>query len=468
MKAFIHDDFLLQSEQARILYHQFAKDQPIIDYHCHLDPRLIAENYCFKDMWDIWLNGDHYKWRALRTNGVNEKFITGNASPKEKFMRWAETVPMTLRNPLYHWSHLELARHFDEFELLNKDNAERVYNQCNEKLKSEDFSCRNLMRKMNVEVVCTTDDPIDDLEYHSKIANDGFEIKVLPTFRPDKACNILNVDDYNSYLDLLEKKSGVDIVRFGDLIDALQIRHDYFHSRGCRLSDHGLGSFSPINLSSEKIEDAFQNLRRGKRLDNGYYGAIQNAVLHELAKMDYDKGWVQQFHYGALRNNNSLMHSKVGADAGYDSIGDLPVASAMSKFFDQLQQKNELAKTIIYNLNSSDNHVVASMIGNFQDGSVPGKIQFGSGWWFLDQKDGMENQMNVLSNLGLLSRFVGMLTDSRSFLSYPRHEYFRRILCNLLGEDMKKGLLPDDTGLIGNMVSNISYFNARNYFGFYS
>jgi len=464
MKAFIHDDFLLQSEQAKILYHQYAKNQPIIDYHCHLNPKLIAEDYKFADMWDIWLNGDHYKWRAMRTNGISERFVTGDASPKEKFLKWAETVPMTLRNPLYHWSHLELARHFDEFELLNSDNAERIYNECNEKLKSDGFSCRSLMRRMKVEVVCTTDDPIDDLFYHDKIADSGFEIKVLPTFRPDKACNILDVKEYNAYLDMLGKKCGIEIVSLDDLITALQTRHDYFHSRGCRLSDHGIGAFSPVSIPKEKLEGPFQNLRRGKKVEMGYFGAIQNAVLFELARMDHEKGWVQQYHYGALRNNNTMMLEKVGVDAGYDSIGDLPVANSMSRFFDHLQKENELAKTIIYNLNPTDNHVVATMIGNFQDGSVPGKIQFGSGWWFLDQKDGMESQMNVLSNLGLISRFVGMLTDSRSFLSYPRHEYFRRILCNLLGEDMRKGLLPDDEKIIGNMVSHISYLNAKEYF----
>ncbi len=468
MGNFIHDDFLLQSAQAAELFHDYAENQPIIDYHCHLDPALIADDYQFENLSKIWLFGDHYKWRAMRTNGINEKYITGNGSDREKFLKWADTVPKTLRNPLYHWTHLELARHFDCFDLLDRSNADEVYEKCNHLLQTKEFSVRNLLRRMKVEVVCTTDDPIDDLQHHQAIADSGFEIKVLPTFRPDKACNCQNIRDYNDYLNKLEDKSGMAIRTFSDLIEALKIRHDYFHSKGCRLSDHGLPTFSPLEAPRKDVEVAFEDIRREKPVRTSYFGSVQNAILLELAKMDHEKGWVQQFHYGAMRNNNSIMFKKIGPDTGYDSIGDLPVASSMSRFFDSLQCSDQLAKTIVYNLNPADNHVVASMIGNFQDGSVPGKIQFGSGWWFLDQKDGMENQLNALSNLGLLSRFVGMLTDSRSFLSYPRHEYFRRILCNMLGEDMKNGLMPNDINMIGDIVSDISYHNAREYFGFYS
>ncbi|MEA1875288.1 MAG: glucuronate isomerase [Bacteroidota bacterium] len=468
MKSFIHENFLLQSSQAVELYHRYAKDQPIIDYHCHLQPELIAEDHQFENLWEIWLKGDHYKWRAMRTNGIPEQYCTGDADPFDKFEKWAETLPYTLRNPLYHWSHLELARYFGVYESLTPDSAERIYNSCSEQLQTKEFSCRNLMHKMKVEVVCTTDDPIDDLSAHEKIAKDEFEIKVLPTFRADKACMVTSVESYNQYLDQLSEKSGIEIRNYDDLINALQNRHDFFHSRGCRLSDHGLNTFNSTNGQVDAVDSVFAKLRNGNHPSHDQLIQMQTTILWELAIMDHEKGWVQQFHYGALRNNNTDMLSRTGPDTGFDSIGDTSVASAMSGFFDHLQNRNQLAKTIIYNLNPSDNHMVATMIGNFQDGSVPGKIQFGSGWWFLDQKDGMEQQMNTLSNLGLLSRFVGMLTDSRSFLSYPRHEYFRRILCNLLGEDMKNGILPDDQELIGKMVSDISYWNARNYFGFYS
>jgi len=466
MKPFIHEDFLLQSSQAIDLYNQYAKDQPIIDYHCHLQPELIAEDHQFENLWEIWLKGDHYKWRAMRTNGIPEQYCTGNAAPFDKFKKWAETLPYTLRNPLYHWSHLELARYFDVYETLTPDTAERIYNICSDQLQSEEFSCRNLMLKMKVEVACTTDDPIDDLHAHEQLAKEGFGIKVLPTFRADKACMVANAVSYKQYIDQLSEKSGIEIRNYDDLINALQNRHDYFHARGCRLSDHGIATFYPGNSQSGKADSTFTQLRNGILPAQDNLTQMQTSILWELARMDHEKGWVQQFHYGALRNNNTDMFNRAGADTGFDSIGDLSAAGAMSGFLDHLQNSNQLAKTIIYNLNPSDNHMLASMIGNFQDGSVPGKIQFGSGWWFLDQKNGMEQQMNTLSNLGLLSRFVGMLTDSRSFLSYPRHEYFRRILCNLLGEDMKNGILPDDLELIGKMVSDISYWNARNYFGF--
>lgn len=468
MKAFITDNFLLASKEAQILYHDFAKDQPIIDYHCHLDPALIADDHQFSHLWEAWLKGDHYKWRAMRANGIGEQYITGSASSEDKFLQWAATVPKTMRNPLYHWTHLELLRYFEEDVLLGPATARGVLQRCNEKLQQEPFSCRHLLRKMNVEVVCTTDDPIDDLEAHQHLSQSDFDTRVLPTFRPDKASNISDLQEYNAYLDVLGAKAGVEISRFDELIEALEIRHDYFHSRGCRLADHGLSTFLPTIPPAENMHAVFKKIRRGSVVNASETSQLQNAILLELARMNHEKGWVQQYHYGALRNTNSLMFQKIGPDSGYDSIGDFPVARALSRFLDYLNSRNRLAKTIIYNLNPADNHVVATLIGSFQDGSVPGKMQFGSGWWFLDQKDGMESQMNVLSNMGLLSRFVGMLTDSRSFLSYPRHEYFRRILCHLLGEDIKNGLLPNDLPLIGQMVQDISYNNAREYFGFYS
>ena len=466
MGQFIHDDFLLQSKQARELYHEFARDLPVIDYHSHLDPALIASDHHFNDLWEIWLKGDHYKWRAMRTNGVNEDFITGEASPRQKFQLWAETVPYTLRNPLYHWTHLELVRYFGYTDLLDGSNAQEVWDLALDSLQDPAFSVTNLLRRMKVEVVCTTDDPIDDLTFHQQIREADTDIQVRPTFRPDKACTINDSYSYNAYLDQLGSKAGLDIATFEDLIRALAVRHDYFHNNGCRLADHGLSNFLPSPPPDNRMEEGFKQLRKGKPVDAQILAAIQNGILLEVAKMNHNKGWVQQFHYGAIRNNNTAMFNRIGPDTGFDSIGDFPVAGAMSRFFDQLAQENSLSKTILYNLNPAHNHVVATMIGNFQDGSSPGKMQFGSGWWFLDQKQGMEEQLNVLSNLGLLSRFVGMLTDSRSFLSYPRHEYFRRVLCNLLGHDMQQGLIPDDLPLIGKMVTGICYENAREYFGF--
>jgi len=466
MSEFIHEDFLLQSKQARELYHDYAKNLPIIDYHCHLDPDLIARDFQFTNLSEIWLHGDHYKWRAMRSNGVDEKFCTGDASDWEKFQKWAETMPYTLRNPLYHWSHLELKRYFGIDELLSPESAKHIYETGSELVQQADFSAVNLLKMMNVEVVCTTDDPLDDLEAHRKIARSGIGIKVLPTYRPDKLSNVKDSLTFLENVERLEEKVGFEIKSFQDFIQALELRHSYFHAQGCRLSDHGLGTFYGVAESDAMAADYFKKLIRGKNLNFHQRVCLETHILIEMARMDHDKGWVQQFHYGALRSNNTRLLEQLGADVGCDSIGDLPVAAAMSRFFDQLDQQKQLAKTIVYNLNPAHNYMLASMIGNFQDGSVPGKIQFGSGWWFLDQKEGMEMQMNALSNLGLLSRFVGMLTDSRSFMSYPRHEYFRRILCNLLGDDMKNGLLPNDMKLLGDLVKNVSYYNAQSYFGF--
>lgn len=466
MKPFIHDDFLLQTTEARRLYHDFAKDLPVIDYHCHLDPHLIATDHQFADLWEAWLKGDHYKWRAMRANGVDEHFITGEASPRDKFMHWAETVPYTLRNPLYHWTHLELKRYFGFDELLNTGNAARLWDLAGDNLSDRAFSVRHLLRRMQVEVICTTDDPADTLADHQAIrkARPGFQ--VWPTFRPDQTYTIQDVSSYQAYLDRLGASADVDIVRLEDLIRAIQVRHDYFHEHGCRLSDHGLMTFVQADPDIAAASITFDRIRSGQYVDEIQQAGLQLAILLEVAKMNDARGWVQQFHYGAIRNNNTRMFQRIGPDSGFDSIGDLPVAQAMSSFFNRLDLENKLAPTIIYNLNPAHNHMVATMAGNFQDGSIPGKIQFGSGWWFLDQKHGMEEQMNVLSDLGLISRFVGMLTDSRSFLSYPRHEYFRRVLCNLLGKDMQQGLVPHDYSLTGDLVTRIAYQNAAEYFPF--
>ncbi|MCE7067303.1 glucuronate isomerase [Dyadobacter sp. CY326] len=466
-KTFISDDFLLRSETARILYHDHAKHMPIIDYHCHLPPDQIAGDKQFENITQIWLYGDHYKWRAMRANGINERFCTGDASDWEKFEQWAVTVPYTMRNPLYHWTHLELLRYFDIDILLNKDSAKEIYEECSAKLKHRDFSVKNLLTKMNVKVICTTDDPTDSLANHQAIKNGGFDIKVLPTFRPDKAMLLIDSpEEFNQYLAKLGETSGLgEINSYDSLIAALQNRHDFFASMGGRLSDHGLEHIY-ASFDEEAAKQAFTTARNGGLPSAAQREAFKSMVLFETAKMDHAKSWTQQFHLGALRNNNSRMLRELGPDTGWDSIGDYSQATSMSRFFNKLDSTNQLAKTILYNLNPADNEVLATMTGNYNDGTIAGKMQFGSGWWYLDQKDGMERQMNALSNMGLLSRFVGMLTDSRSFLSYPRHEYFRRILCNLIGNDVENGELPNDIPWLGKLVEDISYRNASNYFGF--
>ena len=460
------DNFLLQTKTAEYLYHEHAKHLPIIDYHCHLIPRQIADDINFENLTQAWLWGDHYKWRALRSNGISEKFVTGDAGDWEKFEKWAETVPQTIRNPIYHWTHLELRRYFGIHDILDPSTSRKIYDEASEKLRSKEFSARGLMSMMKVEVVCTTDDPADDLAYHKKIKSEGFKIKVLPTWRPDKSMAADDPKTYNAYLDKLAALTNVDISDFSKLLVALRYRQRFFHDMGCRLSDRGLENFFIQTYTDSEIEKIFQDIRKGKEPAPGDLLKYKSAMLHELAIMDYEMGWTQQYHVGAMRNNNTRMMKEIGPDTGYDSIGDYPIATPMSRFFDRLDSINKLAKTILYNLNPADNEIVATMLGNFMDGETAGKIQFGSGWWFLDQKDGMEKQMNALSTLGLLSRFIGMLTDSRSLLSYPRHEYFRRILCNLLGNDVENGEIPNDRKLLGNMVENISYYNARNYFGF--
>ena len=465
---FIHEDFLLETPQARRLYHAHAEGLPLIDYHCHLSPREIAEDIRWPDIATLWLGGDHYKWRAMRTAGVEERFITGDASPWEKFEKYAQTMPKLLRNPLYHWSHLELARYFgiDDI-LLGPATAREVFDRCNEMLAQPGFSAREFMERSNVEVVCTTDDPVDSLEYHRTIAADKkFPIRVLPTWRPDKALQVDKPEAFSAWIDQLEKSSGVTISKLDDLLFALQQRHDFFAERGCRLSDRGLDTVWAEECTPADAAAIFERARRGQPVSPAEAVRYKSFLLHELAVMDAAKGWTMQIHYGAQRNNNTRMFGQLGPDTGFDSIADLPVAAAMARHFDRLDSIGALPKTIIYNLNPRDNEVVATMLGNYQDGITAGKMQFGSGWWFLDQLDGMTRQIEALSQMGLLSCFVGMLTDSRSFLSYTRHEYFRRLLCNILGRDMQRGFIPDDEGLVGPMVRDICYDNARNYFGF--
>ncbi|EDM26024.1 glucuronate isomerase [Lentisphaera araneosa HTCC2155] len=467
MNSFIHADFCLETEVAQNLYHNYAANQPIIDYHCHLSPQEIAEDKCWDNITQVWLYGDHYKWRAMRSNGVSERLCTGDASDREKFSAWAATVPATLRNPLYHWTHLELKKYFGYEKLLSPKTEDEVWNLSLERMSEESFSARGLMKSSGVELVCTTDDPIDSLEHHIAIKNDPtFDIQVLPTWRPDKGMAVENAGEFNQWLDALAQRSNIDITNFDSYMTALNKQHDFFHQVGCRLSDHGIETAYALDYTDQEIKMIFDEIRSGKELSELKILKFKSAMLYHFGVMDAAKGWTQQYHLGAIRNNNSRLFKSLGPDTGFDSIGDFDLARPLAKLLDRLDSNNQLAKTILYNLNPRDNEVLATMIGNFQDGSVAGKMQLGSGWWFLDQMEGMTRQIEALSQLGLLSRFVGMLTDSRSFLSYTRHDYFRRILCNILGNDVKRGLLPNDTDLLGSMVRDISYNNAENYFGF--
>ncbi len=466
MKQFLDDNFLLSTRTSEILYHEYAKYLPIIDYHNHLSPEAIANNTQFDTITQAWLNGDHYKWRAMRTNGVYEGFITGNKSDREKFDQWAATVPYTMRNPLYHWTHLELKRYFDIHDLLSAQTAGKIYEQTNKLLQTEDFRVRGLLKKMKVELVCTTDDPVDSLEHHQSIRKENFGIQVLPAFRPDKAMHVDDAVNFNNYLNQLEAAANVSISSFQDYKSALKNRHDYFVSNNCSVSDHGLENIYAEDYTEAELKSIFDKIRKGSQLTVEEIVKFKSAMLVQFAEWDFEKGFVQQYHVGAMRNNNSRKMKELGPDTGWDSIGDYPQAKALSKFLNRLDNNNTLAKTIIYNLNPADNEVFATMIGNFNDGSMAGKIQWGSGWWFMDQKEGMINQLNTLSNMGMLSKFVGMLTDSRSFLSFPRHEYFRRILCDLFGKDIENGELPNDIPWIGKLVQDICYNNTKNYFSF--
>ncbi len=466
MKEFMNDNFLLENEAAEELYHGYAREMPIIDYHCHLPPAEVANDRKFENMTKIWLDGDHYKWRAMRAHGIDERYCTGEAPDYEKFEKWAETVPYTLRNPLYHWTHMELRRPFGIKKLLSPSTAREIYDETTALLQTEAFSIRNIMRSFKVEVVCTTDDPTDSLEYHKKVRDDGFEIKVLPTWRPDRAMMVDNTQAFLDYLGRIEELTNISVVTYQNYLEALQKLHNFFHEMGCRLSDHGLETIYAEKYSGFEIEGIFLRLRQGIVLSDDDKLKFKSAMLVDMARMDHEKGWTQQFHLGALRNNSSRMLRQMGPDKGFDSIGDFEIARPLSRFLDRLDADNRLAKTILYNLNPRDNELIATMCGNFNDGSVAGKMQFGSGWWFLDQKNGMTRQINALSALGLLSQFVGMLTDSRSFLSFPRHDYFRRILCNMVGTDMVNGEIPFDMDLVGGMVQNICYYNAKKYFGF--
>jgi glucuronate isomerase len=464
-KLFMGEDFLLQTKTAELLYNEYAKQMPIIDYHCHLSPQQIAEDIKFENLTQAWLYGDHYKWRAMRTSGVDESYCTGNKSDYEKFEKWAATVPYTMRNPLYHWTHLELKRYFDIHEILDPSSAKSIYDNASAQIQTDAFSIKNLIRKMNVKVICTTDDPIDSLEYHKTLAESDFEVKIKPAFRPDKAMEVSSAANFVAYVKKLEAVTNLSVSSFEDYLFALQNRHDFFASMGCSVSDHGLEEIYVEDFTGQEIETIFSKVYGGKELNLLEQRKFKSCMLLHFAEWDWEKGWVQQYHLGALRNNNSRMLSKLGPDTGWDSIGDFSQAAALSKFLNKLDSEDKLAKTIIYNLNPADNELMASMIGNFNDGSVAGKIQFGSGWWFLDQKDGIIKQLNALSNMGLVSRFVGMLTDSRSFLSFPRHEYFRRILCNLFGDEIENGELPNDTKWVGQIIQDICYNNANDYFG---
>ncbi len=468
MKPFIHDGFLLGSDTARDLYEGFARDLPIVDYHCHLSPELMASDHRFRSITEIWLEGDHYKWRAMRACGVPERFVSGDAPDWEKFEAWARTVPETLRNPLFHWTAMELRRPFGIDRLLSPATAREIFDRCNERLREDGFTTMGLLRSWKVAVVCTTDDPVDSLEPHRRLAQRAEPAtRVYPTWRPDAALAFEDPKAWNLWVGKLEGTANRIVRTFNDLVQALDARHHAFHDLGCRASDHGLETLPPPSAYADaQIAGTFESLRAGRSVDRGAGLALQAALLHRMALMDHERGWVQQFHLGAYRNVSTRLFGKLGPNVGGDSMGDFEMARGLAAFLDGLDQRESLAKTILYNLNPRDNELFATMVGNFNDGSVPGKMQYGASWWFLDQKDGIEAQLRALSNMGLLSRFVGMITDSRSFLSYSRHDYFRRILCNLLGEDVRQGLVPDDRDALGRLVTAVCFTNARDYFGF--
>jgi glucuronate isomerase len=465
MEPFINKNFFLGNKTAIELYHKYCENLPVIDFHCHLSPAMINEDRQFKNLTEAWLEGDHYKWRAMRTNGIDEKFCTGEAADSEKFKKWAETVPSTVGNPLYHWTHLELARYFNITELLSPATATAIYEKASSLLQSKEFSIRSLIKKMKVEVICTTDDPTDNLEHHQKLKG-SFDVKVLPTFRPDNILKTEDSDKFRSYVQKLELTSSIEISNFESLLSALDKRHKFFHEMGCRLSDHGLERFYFASYKNAEIDIIFNHLLKGHNISYEDTEKYKTAVLSELCKLNHKRNWTQQFHVGALRNNNSRMFRKMGPDTGWDSIAISQDPSKISRFLDELDNTEQLAKTILYNLNPADNEVMITMAANFNDGSTAGKVQYGAAWWFLDQKNGMEKHLRDLEAMGLIRRFIGMVTDSRSFLSYPRHEYFRRLVCNHLGEEVEKGLIPDNEELLKPLIEGISYYNAKEYFEF--
>ena len=464
MKPYIHDDFLLQTDTARRLYHTYAADWPIYDYHCHLPPADVANDRRFANLSEIWLEGDHYKWRAMRTNGVPEQYCTGDAKPYDKFLAYARTVPKTLRNPLYHWSHLELKRYFDCDLAINEENAPRIWEIANEQLASPEFSAHGILKKFKVALVCTTDDPVDSLVHHRSIAASDLITKIYPAFRPDAAMRVDDPAAFGSWCDRLASASGMATDTFAGFVNALESRHQFFHEQGCRLSDHGLDHAFADFCDDATASAIFDKVRGGTAATPLEHRQFATGVMVWSGTRDHARGWVKQLHIGALRNNNSLALRTLGRDTGFDSIGDDQQARTLSRYLDHLAYAGNLPPTILYNLNPADNYLFATMIGNFQDGTRPGRMQYGSGWWFLDQREGMRWQLDALSNLGLLSRFVGMLTDSRSFMSYPRHEYFRRLLCDILGAEMESGELPHDETLVGGMIADICYHNAVAYF----
>ncbi|MBO0320717.1 glucuronate isomerase [Muricauda sp. CAU 1633] len=465
MKKFIHEDFLLKTDYAKMLYHDYAKNQPIIDYHCHLPANELAEDKSFENITKLWIEGDHYKWRAMRALGIAEQFITGKATDEEKFQKWAETVPYTLRNPLYHWTHLELSRYFGIDELLTSENAGKIYEQCNLELNKPSFSSRSLVSRMNVKVVCTTDDPLDELSHHIKLSESDYPVQVLPTFRPDGLIDIEKVD-FTDYLSALSKMTGISITNFESLGEAIQKRVDYFHENGCRLSDHGLPHAYGFTYTEKEVNQILSKRLGEKSISPQEIRQYKSAILHLLGQLYAEKNWVMQLHLGPIRDTNKAILTKIGINAGVDSIGDYAHAEHLASFLNGLNNSGSLPKTILYNSNPSDNEVFATMAGNFTGEAIKSKVQFGAAWWFLDQKDGIKDQLDVTSNMGLLSCSVGMLTDSRSFLSFPRHEYYRRVLCNMFGNDIKAGLLPNDMKWIGKIVEDITYNNAKEFFQF--
>ncbi len=463
--GFVHDDFLLHSEPARRLYHGFAAPEPILDYHGHLPPADIARDRRFQDLFEIWLEGDHYKWRAMRANGVAERYCTGDAPPHDKFLAWARTVPHTLRNPLYHWTHLELQRYFGIEELLSESTARSVWERASAALASGELTTRGILRKFRVQALCTTDDPCDDLAHHKTIAASEKAFRIFPTFRPDKALAADHPAMFAAWVERLAATANTTITSLRDFQDALSKRHDYFHSLGGRLSDHGINRCFADDCTEQEAARIFDRARAGQAASPAEHRKFASFLMLFFGRLDAEKGWTKQLHVGARRNSNTRRTRELGPDTGFDSIGDWPQVDALCGYLDRLDQQNALPKTIVYNLNPADNYAVATAIGNYQDGSVAGKIQFGGAWWFLDQKEAIEWQLNALSHVGLLSRFVGMLTDSRSFMSFPRHEYFRRVLCDLLGRDIERGEIPGDERLVGEMVRNICFGNAREYLG---